>query len=566
MTFDETRIQQRRGSAQKLRGHNVKTLSGSKARSEEAGTYEEGSTREVMRFPRPHRLMVVSVCSLSRQLGVGQATANDLRHSQNEAVCVGERIVFGGAIVVAERLLICIALKVERLNCNVSSIETTLQKAPEVLYALSVDRTTNILVHVANCGVNEFLLIQSSVSLVRIGEHDRARTNVIQNLSLKNITADMGDNLGANLARITLQHSHDNRLVLSVSRLGESLALSDVHVLELATDKRLIHFYRTTVIAAHLETRLFLHGFANTMQHEPCRLLSHADRAVEFIAGDSVLAIADHPDRCHPLVQTDWGILKDRADLDGELLLAAVAEPKPTGLHKRVGVRPATRASNLLVRPAERLRVFKSAVRVREVNDCLLESYGSFHGLIPFTSGDSMTQSDLCVKYVIAITFVDPRYAPKKMNLRGKPTPQDGWYFVAYEDGYQSFSPAKQFEEGNTPEPDPRATIGVTNNQSFHSEDLANWFSYHAPSAEQLVQYGAVRAAAREFADVINLHVPGGADKSAAMRLVREAMMTANAGIACHKGRPTIAELEKILATEDDTPVTIQPDGSITAE
>jgi hypothetical protein len=177
-----------------------------------------------------------------------------------------------------------------------------------------------------------------------------------------------------------------------------------------------------------------------------------------------------------------------------------------------------------------------------------------------------MTQSDLCVKYVIAITFVDPRYAPKKMNLRGKPTPQDGWYFVAYEDGYQSFSPAKQFEEGNTPEPDPRATIGVTNNQSFHSEDLANWFSYHAPSAEQLVQYGAVRAAAREFADVINLHVPGGADKSAAMRLVREAMMTANAGIACHKGRPTIAELEKILATEDDTPVTIQPDGSITAE
>jgi hypothetical protein len=183
------------------------------------------------------------------------------------------------------------------------------------------------------------------------------------------------------------------------------------------------------------------------------------------------------------------------------------------------------------------------------------------------TVKDVGTDSTTDENPIVEITFEGTRYAPKKMNLRGKPTPQAGWYYVHYEDGgYESFSPPEVFERGNTLIPDPGRTVGVPNNQSFDSKDLTNWFSYHAPNAEQLVQYGAVRAAAREFADVINLHVPGGADKSAAMRLIREATWTANAGIACHKGRPTIAELEKILAKEDDTPITIQPDGSIRVE
>ncbi len=54
---------------------------------------------------------------------------------------------------------------------------------------------------------------------------------------------------------------------------------------------------------------------------------------------------------------------------------------------------------------------------------------------------------------LVDIRFEDPRYAPMELvSLRGKPTPQAGWYYVQYKDGYFSFSPAEAFEEGNTPE------------------------------------------------------------------------------------------------------------------
>lgn len=46
--------------------------------------------------------------------------------------------------------------------------------------------------------------------------------------------------------------------------------------------------------------------------------------------------------------------------------------------------------------------------------------------------------------------YFDPPYAPQEHNLRGKPTPEAGWYMVQYDDGYISFSPAQQFENGYT--------------------------------------------------------------------------------------------------------------------
>ena len=80
------------------------------------------------------------------------------------------------------------------------------------------------------------------------------------------------------------------------------------------------------------------------MQHEPCALLCNANCAMDFIAAHAILAIADHPDRGHPLVERDRRIFKNRADLDCELLLASVAEPELTSLHKRIALRTATRA------------------------------------------------------------------------------------------------------------------------------------------------------------------------------------------------------------------------------
>lgn len=65
--------------------------------------------------------------------------------------------------------------------------------------------------------------------------------------------------------------------------------------------------------------------------------------------------------------------------------------------------------------------------------------------------------------------------------------------------------------------------------------DLDRWFSYQAPDYQDVSRIREIREAARRFADVIHANTPGSADQSAAIRLVREAMMTANAAIVCRR-------------------------------
>lgn len=65
---------------------------------------------------------------------------------------------------------------------------------------------------------------------------------------------------------------------------------------------------------------------------------------------------------------------------------------------------------------------------------------------------------------------------------------------------------------------------------------IANWFEYHQPDAEQVEQFQRIRRAGAAFAQVILDNTPGSADQTAAIRKAREAVMTANAAIAC-RGR-----------------------------
>ena len=68
---------------------------------------------------------------------------------------------------------------------------------------------------------------------------------------------------------------------------------------------------------------------------------------------------------------------------------------------------------------------------------------------------------------------------------------------------------------------------------AFTSEQLDNWFTYHSPSPDQAAAYARIRDAARSFAEVLIRHSPPSADQTAAIRQLREAVMTANAAIAC---------------------------------
>ncbi|MFB3910404.1 MAG: hypothetical protein ACE15D_18600 [Candidatus Eisenbacteria bacterium] len=62
---------------------------------------------------------------------------------------------------------------------------------------------------------------------------------------------------------------------------------------------------------------------------------------------------------------------------------------------------------------------------------------------------------------------------------------------------------------------------------------IEHWFTYHAPKPEQIGHYNALREAAKVFALAIAEHTPQGPDQTTAIRKVREAVMTANAAIAC---------------------------------
>ena len=68
---------------------------------------------------------------------------------------------------------------------------------------------------------------------------------------------------------------------------------------------------------------------------------------------------------------------------------------------------------------------------------------------------------------------------------------------------------------------------GITKDQ------IKNWFTYHSPKGDQTERYMTIRVAGALCAETILANTPSGPDQSAAIRKVREAVMTANAAIAC---------------------------------
>jgi len=63
-------------------------------------------------------------------------------------------------------------------------------------------------------------------------------------------------------------------------------------------------------------------------------------------------------------------------------------------------------------------------------------------------------------------------------------------------------------------------------------KEISALFTYHPPTADQPPRYQAIRDAAKAMGMVIVQNCPKGPDRSAAIRKLRESVMTANAAIA----------------------------------
>jgi hypothetical protein len=68
---------------------------------------------------------------------------------------------------------------------------------------------------------------------------------------------------------------------------------------------------------------------------------------------------------------------------------------------------------------------------------------------------------------------------------------------------------------------------------SITEADLENWFTYHKPTDADIPAYQEIRDAGRKLANAIVKNTPPSADQTAAIRKVREAVMTANQARAC---------------------------------
>jgi tryptophanyl-tRNA synthetase len=66
------------------------------------------------------------------------------------------------------------------------------------------------------------------------------------------------------------------------------------------------------------------------------------------------------------------------------------------------------------------------------------------------------------------------------------------------------------------------------------THNVESVFTFREPDPQQVVSLGIVRASAQSFANVLLDNVPQCADQQAALRLLREAVMTAHAAILLH--------------------------------
>jgi alkanesulfonate monooxygenase SsuD/methylene tetrahydromethanopterin reductase-like flavin-dependent oxidoreductase (luciferase family) len=67
------------------------------------------------------------------------------------------------------------------------------------------------------------------------------------------------------------------------------------------------------------------------------------------------------------------------------------------------------------------------------------------------------------------------------------------------------------------------------------AENLDSLFTYHPPKGDQTERYQRIREAGKALAREIDACCPAGLERAEALANVRQAVMWANAGIACHE-------------------------------
>jgi len=294
-----------------------------------------------------------------------------MRSNELKPLAVSDRTIFVFPHVVPEGLFVEIAEKVEWLDADVSSLESALQKTPEIFERVGVDRAADVLHGVVDSLVN-VVAVESFVREKGVSVDDAASVNVLADFALKMRLSDVWRDKGAHNAA-ALDHSEYRSLVARSIHSDAALADFFVHITRATADVGFVYF-DFAAGTAELHEGIGLHGETDAMQHEPSGLLGDAERPVNFVGADAVLAVGDHPNCDKPFIERKRRILKDSPDFGRELLadMSGLAFPHAPGRDK-AHVFASTGGAFDAIGPAALDHELEAVVRVREVGDGLLQ-------------------------------------------------------------------------------------------------------------------------------------------------------------------------------------------------
>ena len=140
---------------------------------------------------------------------------------------------------------------------------------------------------------------------------------------------DVGDDQAAHVLGIDVGDMERAGAAIALDKGNHDLlggGLAEGAVLGLAADIGFVGFDNAVRTAAkRIVTVSAVHGLADAVGHEPCRLVGDAERAVKLVGAETLLAARHEAEGEKPLVQGDFRSFEDRADRDREGLAAGIA-------------------------------------------------------------------------------------------------------------------------------------------------------------------------------------------------------------------------------------------------
>ncbi len=278
------------------------------------------------------------------------------------------------AVIQPERKLVDVPAYMVWADVVEGSVDTALQDRPDGFDAVNVNVAINVQPDVLSIGMVDRLVTEEEAVRPRIGKRfvrvDRgtglhSRINHAAKRRLLRITNRQQDRFPVPLAQ-----SHDRSLTDSATARVQLFPF--VFIAFLPADVRLVNFNRAgkyrLIIAA---------GFADSVHHEPRRLLGNADLLRHLKRRDRLSGRDHQIHSVDPFVQGDVAALKNGAGPDGEVFIAGVAAIEAS-LARADTLAGIADGANGTIRPQARLQIEPRRFRVWKHLKDLESTYRAF--------------------------------------------------------------------------------------------------------------------------------------------------------------------------------------------